>query len=235
MRSDFTMNMSTKKLIETCDFISIDTSALMETDTLLDFLKRYEDIFIEANRVLFVYREVIAELRELSNSVNSWKSCQANKALKIIKRYYTLFRLEKEGENNFDTQIIHKRIADQRFISVVNWYKREHAQLFITNDKDLLEGITEAGQMKAVQGKPVYAARLSDNGELVEYHVEKRADGNENNQNSTDENASYIDGQLSGVIIGSIFSAVVVGGISYLLHIQSKMKNINLDSKHIFR
>ena len=39
------MNMSTKKLIETCDFISIDTSALMETDTLLDFLKRYEDIY----------------------------------------------------------------------------------------------------------------------------------------------------------------------------------------------
>ena len=161
------MNMETKNFIETCDFINMDTSALMETDSLLNFLENYGSIILKAGRTIFVCREVIAELKLLLQCDKPLKVHQAETALSILYDNFDLFRLEAEPDS-VDVRIVHKRIADQRIISAVTWYKVQHTQLFISNDKALLRAIVTADQMDAVHGKPVYATRLSKDGELIE-------------------------------------------------------------------
>ena len=50
------MRTETEKLIETCDFISMDTSALMETNALQNFVEKYGPALIKAGRMVFIYK-----------------------------------------------------------------------------------------------------------------------------------------------------------------------------------
>lgn len=212
------MSMDTKYFIESCDFISIDTSALMETDAILNFLDNYQNILMHSRKVIFVYKEVIAELKWLANCSNPLKVRQAKDALAILYNYYDVFRLEDEPDK-VDTQIAHKHIADQRIIGAVTWYKVHHSQLFITNDKDLLRGIIAADQMKAIQGKPVYATSLSDDGELIEYDITQDA------PRETDDITPIVandDGYISGMLFGGLISAILISGVSFFMHTRTK-------------
>lgn len=56
-----------------------------------------------------------------------------------IFRNINKFSLEEEPDE-VDVRILHRRIADQRIINAVTWYKVQHTQLFISNDKALLGG-----------------------------------------------------------------------------------------------
>ena len=67
-----------------------------------------------------------------------------------IFRNINKFSLEEEPDE-VDVRILHRRIADQRIINAVTWYKVQHTQLFISNDKALLEAIVTADQMEAVK------------------------------------------------------------------------------------
>lgn len=216
------MNMETKNFIETCDFINMDTSALMETDSLLNFLENYGSIILKAGRTIFVCREVIAELKLLLQCDKPLKVHQAETALSILYDNFDLFRLEAEPDS-VDVRIVHKRIADQRIISAVTWYKVQHTQLFISNDKALLRAIVTADQMDAVHGKPVYATRLSKDGELIEYSCEEDFDWDETEKTVVESDDRYTDGQISGALWGGLLSAIVVGGISCLLHSRIKV------------
>lgn len=216
------MSMDTKSLIETCDFINIDTSALMETDSFLNFLENYGSTIIKAGRTIFVCREVIAELKLLQKCDKPSKVHQAETALSILYDNYDLFRLEEEPDE-VDVRILHRRIADQRIINAVTWYKVQHTQLFISNDKALLEAIVTADQMEAVHGKPVYATSLSDDGELIKYTKAEAIDWDAVDKDISDTNRDYINGKIIGTIMGSIFSTIIVGGISYLAHSHTKI------------
>ena len=57
------MRKSIRELIEQSDFISIDTSALMEVDSLQKIVSKYEFVFMKYGRIIFVYKEVIRELK----------------------------------------------------------------------------------------------------------------------------------------------------------------------------
>lgn len=212
--------MDTANLIETCDFINMDTSALMESDSLLRFLNNYGVTLIKSGRTIFVCREVIAELKVLSKSDNPAKRRQAQSAFDIIYDNYELFRLEDEPDN-VDPRIVHKRIADQRIINAVTWYKIQHTQLFISNDKALLKSIIATDQMEAVHGKPVHATCLIEEGELLEYNFQEDDDAAVD-EIITEMNNKYVDGKISGAIWGSLLSTVLIGGISILVHSRVK-------------
>lgn len=139
-----------------------------------------------------------------------------------IFRNINKFSLEEEPDE-VDVRILHRRIADQRIINAVTWYKVQHTQLFISNDKALLEAIVTADQMEAVHGKPVYATSLSDDGELIKYTKAKAIDWDAVDKDISDTNRDYINGKIIGTIMGSIFSTIIVGGISYLAHSHTKI------------
>lgn len=219
------MNMETKNFIETCDFINIDTSSLMETDSLLNFLENYGSTIIKSGKTIFVCREVIAELKLLCRSTKPLKVHRAATALTMLYDNSNLFRLE-DNPDKVDVKSVHKRIADQRIISAVTWYKVQHSQLFISNDKALLHAIVTADQMDAVHGKPVYATSLSESGELIEYSCIENLNFEEVDARA-EMNNRYTDGQISGAFWGGLLSAIVVGGVSYLLH--SHTKNLESD------
>ena len=211
------MSMDTKTFIETCDFISMDTSPLMETKSLLNFLANYKPTILQSGRTIFIYKEVIAELLSLRQGPKQAKANQAENALQILANNVDLFRLECPHEQS--NVNLHNKIADQRFIGAVTWYKTQHTQLFISNDKALLGSIVTAGELEAVQGNPVHAANLSEDGQLIEFEY-SRTDC----QTVVEMNDRYAEGQFSGMLLGGFFSAVIVGGLSFLLHTQANRR-----------
>lgn len=217
------MRTETEKLIETCDFISMDTSALMETNALQNFVEKYGPALIKAGRMVFIYKEVLAELKVLSHIDKPVKAYQATLALQILRNNQCLFRLEVSID---EVNVKCRRIADQRIIVAVTWYKVYHTQLFISNDVSLLQAVFTTGQMDAVHGKVVYAARLAHDGDLIRYEeintVHKQPAKEADDDRIIALNDRYTDGQISGAIFGSLFSAILVGGISCLLLSRSK-------------
>ena len=113
------MRTETEKLIETCDFISMDTSALMETNALQNFVEKYGPALIKAGRMVFIYKEVLAELKVLSHIDKPVKAYQATLALQILRNNQCLFRLEVSID---EVNVKCRRIADQRIIGAVTWY-----------------------------------------------------------------------------------------------------------------
>jgi len=77
--------------------------------------------------------------------------------------------------------------------------------------------------MEAVHGKPVYATSLSDDGELIKYTKAEAIDWDAVDKDISDTNRDYINGKIIGTIMGSIFSTIIVGGISYLAHSHTKI------------
>ena len=207
------MRTETEKLIETCDFISMDTSALMETNALQNFVEKYGPALIKAGRMVFIYKEVLAELKVLSHIDKPVKAYQATLALQILRNNQCLFRLEVSID---EVNVKCRRIADQRIIGAV----------FISNDVSLLQAVFTTGQMDAVHGKSVYAARLAHDGDLIRYEeintVHKQPAKEADDDRIIALNDRYTDGQIPGAIFGSLFSAILVGGISCLLLSRSK-------------
>lgn len=221
--------MNTTDLIRTCDYISIDTSVLMNPDPLLRFIKKYGVALILMRRYIYVYQEVIAELKKHVKSNNPEKSKKAQAAFDIIRKYGCLFQLQNKIEH-VNPQTLNRRIADQRFICAVKWYTLQHAQLFITNDKALLKSIVITDQLEAVHGKAVCAASMSSDGDLIEYTLVGKSVTDEDEELDDDAvekilmemNDKYVDGRISGVFWGSLCSTILVGGISMLLHSRAR-------------
>ena len=107
----------------------------------------------------------------------------------------------EEEPDEVDVRILHRRIADQWILNAVTWYKVQPTQLFISNDKALLEAIVTADQMEAVHGKPVYATSLSDDGELIKYTKAEAIDWDAVDKDISDTNRDYINGKIIGTIM----------------------------------
>lgn len=105
------------------------------------------------------------------------------------------------------------------------WYKTNHTQLFISNDRELLNGILDIDRIGAVHGKPVYTTRLVSPG-ILEWYQDKEPvqAGFENDieDNSDFQAASSTSGSSFGIVIGSILGAAAVGGLTcFLKHIKT--------------
>lgn len=220
------MRKSIRELIEQSDFISIDTSALMEVDSLQKFVSKYEFVFMKYGRIIFVYKEVIRELKTHMAGKDAAKRYLAGKAMDIMIEHPKLFRFQICVEDVVDRKT-NSFIADQKFLSVVALYKTAHTQLFISNDKDLLDGILSIDRIEAVHGKPVYAAKLTPAGVLESYELQISeqlpVSGEEDNikviEDIEDDEMDFADGGDDGLVtvIGSILGAAVIGGIAYFL------------------
>ena len=73
-----------RKAIEECDFISIDTSALMSTEVLKKFLNYYSEVFLRAGKEIFVYRKVLGDLKILCHSSIENESTRAECAFDLL-------------------------------------------------------------------------------------------------------------------------------------------------------
>lgn len=210
------MQDSVKNMIEKCDFIGADTSALMDNNAFLEFLEHYQEELKKYGRCIFIYREVIAELKNLLNATDLEKKNRAEKALEMIYDHYDILKCEEEPDN-IDERIIRKRIADQRILSAVTWYKTSHSQLFISNDKKLLESILKVDEQEAVKGRDVYAASLTCDGRLRRFeesdeYLEKWLE-NESVKNEKTRTKSYLAGHKKGMATGGLLGTLFGGGV----------------------
>lgn len=113
-----------RKAIEECDFISIDTSALMSTEVLKKFLNYYSEVFLRAGKEIFVYRKVLGDLKILCHSSIENESTRAECAFDLLYDFYEIFRCEDEPDKvsakigNHTTSCFMSCIGRQNKISV---------------------------------------------------------------------------------------------------------------------
>lgn len=214
------MNRDMKELIEECDFISIDTSTLMETKALKKFLNDYKEVFLNTGKEIFIYREVIGDLKILCHSAIEDESTRAECAFDLLYDFYDIFRCEDEPDTI--NAKIGGHTASQRLLGATTWYKPYHSQMFISSDEKLLEGIIKVDQQEAVPGKNVYAVKLTKDGDL-ELYTESEEYIRKHTALETAVKKSYTATQRSGMLLGSILGVVLVGGIKYLLHSSNRV------------
>ena len=204
------MRESIKKLIMECDFISVDTSALMEVDTFKKFINESKEALQKAGRKIFVYREVIKELQILYQIAEGEKSTRAEEALGMLYDFYEIFRCEEEPDE-VDWNIV-RCTADQRILGAVTWYKPYHSQLFISNDKKLLKGILQVDKQEAVRGRAVYAASLTCDGDLEQYEEsEEYIEEHIKAEDAQKETYSHV--HRKGLLWGSVLGMIIRGNL----------------------
>lgn len=214
------MREDMKELINKCDFISIDTSALMSTEALKKFLNDYSDVFLSMGKEIFIYREVIGDLKILCHSSIEDESTRAECAFDLLYDFYEIFRCEDEPDKIGAK--IGSHTASQRLLGATTWYKPYHSQMFISNDERLLESIIKVDQQDAVPGKNVYTIKLTKDGDLEPY-TESEEYIKKHVALETAVKKSYTATQRSGMLLGGVLGAVLVSGIKYLLRSSNRV------------
>lgn len=194
-------------LLEKCDYISIDTSVLMETSDLESFIDTYALEIMACYHHIFIYDEVLKELKYHMAGTNEEKRRKAGAALDIINKRSDLFLCESQPEK-VRAKNHRDRIADQRFLSALHFYHTTHSQLFITNDKKLQADLATAAKTASVNGKPVYVASI-ENGLLKRFELPEPEISYEPSYESGDNSAiCLIGGLFLGVVVTTLTSII---------------------------
>lgn len=114
------------------DLIYVDTSTLMNADSMQLFIQRAEDEFLARNKRMIVTQWVQKELNKHIRSDNENKRDQARAALLLLAKYDSLFILED------DNAILDSAtFADSDLLSRLVLNKATATQLLITYDRSL--------------------------------------------------------------------------------------------------
>ena len=162
MFSDENNSSSLAKLLNSFDFVIMDTCSLMEESfpNFMDILVNAKDYLREDVRIT-VYHKCLDELKKHSkNKVNDDLRIAAKRALKILKKTkkYKIFELtKKEKDQNFADNVIYVSASQMRITKKV---------LVITQDKKLADDLGKLNFLDSQKGRKVATYKLLSTGIL---------------------------------------------------------------------
>lgn len=179
MFSDENKSSSLAKLLNSFDFVIMDTCSLMEDGfpPFMDILVNAKD-YLKENARITVYHSCLEELKKHSKNKKSDDTrIAAKRAIKILKqaKRAKLFDFpKKEKDQNFADNVIYVSVSQMRITKKV---------LVITQDKGLAEDLGRLNFLDSQKGRKVSTYRLLANGILDVNRGEKgRYSGNHQRQ-----------------------------------------------------
>jgi len=156
--------METIEILKICDEIYIDSCALMETNSIGNFLSRYYNkIFVLGKRIIVlpaVRGEIAKHLSDPEKQPN------ALHALGFLQEYKDIFDL---GEEVLSEEYSKKAFADPKFLSLLIDRRQYVTPLLITNDKMLAKDICEKlNTLDSYYGATVFSCFVRWDGELIQ-------------------------------------------------------------------
>ena len=145
--------------------VYIDTSALLETWKLQQFITKHES---SGDFTVVILKEVYLELLRLSKCDEEWKRRHAREAIQL-----------SNGSDIFEKEVADGRIwtieeekqafADKRILAELTMNKPDHCQTVITGDWKLSRDILNLNSQESVYGGVIKAVCISDDGALLPY------------------------------------------------------------------
>lgn len=203
--------MDIKKYLERNDSIIIDTSVLMNYESVISFFEQNRDRLVNNDTKIIVPEIVVFELDKLSDSSDYQKRKRAKEALKLLYEYEDLFIFQK---SKFDTEEKANIIADAELLALLTRNRLSSRQLLISNDKKLVSDAYAINKQESCFGNDVWVCRMSLDGKLKTCDcVYKAQEDKQMTDKSVGENSNSKAPYIVSAIIGS---AALFGGGFYL-------------------
>lgn len=144
--------------------IYVDTSTLMNYESLSRFVDSYELTLMELRKKIYVSYVVWAELNRNLNSFDGEKQLRASQALTIICMHRKVFFID---DGYVDPEEMMQAFADPELLSCLTKNKTRCNQLLITNDKKLGHDALDLNDLESCQGYRIDVCHLMPSGDLV--------------------------------------------------------------------
>lgn len=145
-------------LLHVNDTIYMDTSTLMNVESLKKFLVAGERLFRQYNKRITVPYFVIKELDK--HLKDSEKQSTAHEVLKLIFQFSDLFYIEQDEDSR-------ESFADAAFLSRLTRDKSRFGQLFISADKNLREDAVKLNKQYSCKGKTIMVCHINKCGDIT--------------------------------------------------------------------
>lgn len=160
------MRENLASMINSFNHIIIDTSALMEYESLLRFIEDNHKLFYFYDKKIYVRVSVLHELLSHIKHGNNEKKERASKAMQLLEDWPEMFALAVDPKE-ITVDEWHCVNADSDIISTVSRYLPSRSQVVITNDAALANFLLVLPYNGAVTGKALLVKGISQNGELL--------------------------------------------------------------------
>ena len=161
--------MCSKKVVRhifrNIDVAIADTSVVMNTAALEEFIERYEDILMESRTRIIIPASVRKEIARLLGSDNPEKMNKAQNCIDVLCRHRDLFMMEGGDLSQEDLDTVH---ADPEIIAMMTIRRRRQRQLLLTNDRDLAADVYGLNSLLSCHGKPITVCYIDRAGYLKE-------------------------------------------------------------------
>ena len=140
-------------IIDKNEMIYIDTSTLMNVESLRIFIGRTEKIFESRNKQIIVSRTVVSELKKHAVSDSVEKRKKAEEALDLLEQFQMMFYVECEDNTN--------GFADSELPARLILMKSSCSQVLITNDKKLSKDAYAINEQESNHGNKIMVCHIN--------------------------------------------------------------------------
>ena len=156
---------SARHIFRNSDVVIADTSVVMNTEALEEFVERYEDILRESGTRIIIPASVRKEIARLLGSENPDKMNKAQDCIDVLCRHRDLFTMEGGDLSQEDLDTVH---ADPEIIAMMTMRRRRQRQLLLTNDRGLAADVYGLNSLQSCHGKPIAVCYIDRAGYLKE-------------------------------------------------------------------
>ena len=211
-------------LLGRSDLIIIDTSTMMNTEAMKQFIGRGAHLFKKYGAKIIVPNAVLAELHKHRKSDNIDKRAKAEAALQMISEEGSIFSFDEtfNQENNHP-------FADPELLAFLIVNRSNYSQLIITNDRSLGEDAVALNGQNSNRGNRIMACYVSKDGFLSRAGKRNKSINVNTRVENTVDNSIYgktrnwrgmviatLSGAISGVAIDRYIIPYVVKTIKAL-------------------
>lgn len=150
----------------------IDTSTLMNVDSLNLYISKVKDQLVKNNIKLIVCAPVMEELIKHTKLSNRIKRVLAKEAIDIIESNKDIFVVEDANSDNSSLTTF----ADKSLLSIIISRRCSRSVMLITNDKNLAMDALDMKNLKSVNGGAVYVTYIDCNGEQQDWNADSVED-----------------------------------------------------------
>ena len=156
---------SARHILRNIDAVIADTSVVMNTEALEEFIERYEDILRESRTQIVLPASVRKEIARLLGSENPEKMNKAQDCIDVLCRHCDLFTMEGGDLSQEDLDTVH---ADPEIIAMMTIRRRRQRQLLLTNDRSLAADVYGLNNLQSCHGKTIKVCYIDHAGYLKE-------------------------------------------------------------------
>lgn len=187
---------SVRHIFRNIDVVIADTSVVMNTEALEEFIERYEDILWESGTRIVIPASVRKEIARLLGSENPEKMNKAQDCIDVLCRNRDLFVMDGGDLSQAELDTVH---ADPEIIAMMTIRRKRQRQLLLTNDRDLATDVYGLNSLQSCHGKPITVCYIDPAGYLKESDCMSEAVGSivRNQESGIAEKLSFEQGHSS--------------------------------------